>query len=104
MRVKYRTGVRAVYCDDISVYPDADGVYQLPATRGRIQIAPSVMDYTLLNPEVRVYLECGPDDGITVRRSALTPLEYTNLRYGNYTLHIQIVDGRSGSTKLHSAG
>ncbi len=96
-REKFRTGVRAVYCDDNRIYPDADGVYQLPATRGRIQIAPSVIDFTLLNPQVRVYLEGGPDEGITVERSALTPLEYTNLRYGDYTLHIQITDGRSGS-------
>ena len=94
---QYRTNVRAVLCGEKQIYPDADGVYQLPASRGRIQIAASVMDYTLLNPMVHVYLEGSRDDGITVPRSALTPLEYTNLPHGDYTLHIQIVDRSSGS-------
>ena len=94
---RFRTDVRAIYCDDARIFPDADGVYQLPATRGRIQIAASVMDYTMLNPNIRVYLEGGPDDGITMKRSQLSVLEYTNLPYGDYTLHIQVVDRESGS-------
>ena len=92
----YLTDVRSITCDDTPVLPDADGVYQLPASRGRIQISASVMDYTMVNPDVRVFLDGGPDDGITVPRSQLSPLEYTNLPYGDYTLHIQVLDRETG--------
>lgn len=90
------TGVSAVSCDDEIILPNETGVYHIPASRGRIQIAASVMDYSMLNPLVHVYLEDGPDDGITVLRSELTNLEYTNLRYGDYKLHIQILDKNTG--------
>ncbi len=89
--------IRSIYCDNDIVYPDEDGVYKLPATRGRVQISASVIDYTMLDPTVRMYLEGGPDEGITVKRSGLTPLEYTNLPYGDYRLHLEILDKATGS-------
>ena len=95
--------VRSIYCDDEQIFPDEEGVYHLPPTKGRVQITPSVMDYTMLDPTVRVFLEGGPDDGITVQRSKLSSLEYTNLPYGNYKLHLQIVDRNSGEVLQDSA-
>lgn len=88
-------GIRSITCDDVPVNADEDGVYRLPASRGRIQIAASVLDYTMLDPLLRIWLEGGPDDGITVHKSELTSLEYTNLPYGSYTLHIQVLDRRT---------
>ncbi|MBR4318905.1 MAG: hybrid sensor histidine kinase/response regulator, partial [Oscillospiraceae bacterium] len=87
--------VKSVYCDEQRIYPNADGVFQIPASKGRVQISTSVMDYTMLNPTVRIYLEGGADDGITVPRSQLSSLEYTNLPYGNYTLHLQVIDKKT---------
>ena len=88
--------VKSVYCDNEIVYPDKDGVYVIPAFVNRVQISASVMDYSMMNPMVRMYLEGGPDEGITTKRSALTPLEYTNLEYGDYTLHIEIINTTTG--------
>ncbi|WP_022760664.1 hybrid sensor histidine kinase/response regulator [Butyrivibrio sp. AD3002] len=93
---KVKTGISSVVCDDKEVPRSEDGSYRIPASDGRIQISASVMDYTMLNPLVRVFLEGGQDGGITVLRSKLSPLEFTNLKYGNYTLHIQILDTRTG--------
>ena len=91
------TDVRAIYCDDKRIYPNAKGVYQIPASRGRIQISASVMDYTMLNPTVHIFLEKGPDNGITAKKSKISSLEYTNLPYGEYTLHIQVIDRSTGT-------
>ena len=88
--------VRSIYCDEERIYADEDGVFQIPPSKGRVQIMASVMDYTMLNPTVRMYLEDGPDDGITAQRSGLSSLEYTNLPYGDYTLHLQVVDKTTG--------
>ena len=94
---RFLTGVRAVYCDDERIYPDKNGVYTIPPSRGRVQITASVMDYTMINPYISVYLEDGPDSGITVPRSQLSSLEYTNLPYGKYKLHIQVIDSKTGA-------
>lgn len=91
------TGVRGIYWNDEQILPDENGTYIIPEGNGRIQIIPSVLDYTLSNPTVRVFLEGTHDDGIRTSQSKLTSLEYTNLAYGNYVLHIQILDKSTGA-------
>ncbi len=92
-----KLGIRSLYCDDTEVLPDEHGTYTIPASPGRIQIKAAVLDYTLSDPSVRMWLEGGDDTGITANRSQLTALEFTGLRYGDYTLHIQILDDSDGS-------
>lgn len=87
-----RVDVKSIYINDTQVLPDADGKYVIPSNAGRIQIKPAVFNYTLSNPIVRVYLEGAQDQGITAHQNELTTLEYTGLSYGNYVLHIQILD------------
>ncbi len=90
------TDLKSVYCGDERIYADDDGEFILPSSRDRVQIMASVMDYTMINPLIHLYLEGGPDDGITLTRSKLTTLEYTNLPYGNYTFHIELLDKATG--------
>ena len=88
--------VSSVTFNNSPITADENGVYTIPAGLGRTQITPAVLDYTMSNPMVRVFLEGSEDEGITVERSKLSTLEYTGLDYGNYTLHIQIVDSNLG--------
>ncbi len=94
-----KTALGSLYCDDEKIYPDANGIYTIPASAARIRITPAVMDYSYTDPLIRVYLEGSEDGGMTVKRSRLSQLEYTSLPYGNYTLHIQVLDN-SGKTAL----
>lgn len=94
--------IKSIYCDNEKVLQDENGVYQIPASDGRIQITASIMDYSMMNPNVHLFLEDGPDDGILMQRSKLSSLEYTGLSYGNYKLHIQILNG-SGNEILQEA-
>ncbi len=87
-----RTDISSVCCDSERIFPDENGKYTIPASKGRVQIMPSVMDYSMTDPTVRLYLEDGPDKGITMQKSRLSALEYTNLPYGDYKLHLQIID------------
>ncbi|MCR5673965.1 MAG: response regulator [Lachnospiraceae bacterium] len=93
---RVKTGIRSLKCDDTEVLPEY-GNYVIPPSQGRIQIVPAVLDYTMINPTVKVYLEGSGEEGEVADRSSLKPLEYTGLKYGNYTLHIQILDKRTGS-------
>ena len=87
-----KIGVKSIFCNDTKILPDRAGVYTIPAVTGRIQILPAILDYSMTNPLVHVYLEGTNEPGISCEQSDLTPLEYTNLGYGNYTLHICVLD------------
>ena len=89
------TDVKSIYCDDEKIAPDEDGIFRIPAVKGRIQINPAVLDYSMTNPLVHIFLDGADEQGITCEQSDLTSLEYTNLKYGSYTLHIQILDKTS---------
>ncbi len=86
-----KTGVTNIFCDDESIIPQKDGTYVLPATKGRIQIVPAVLDYSMTNPLIHVYLEGSNDNGYIEYRDNITSLEFTGLRYGKYTLHVQVL-------------
>ena len=87
-----KSAVRSIYCGDEKILPDKNGTYIIPSFGGRIRITASVFDYTMMNPLVRVFIEGKEEDGIAVDRESLTPLEYTGLKYGNYVLHVQVID------------
>ena len=90
-----KLGIQSVYCDDERILPDSQGTYTLPGSDGRISITASVMDYTMTNPLVRVFIEGKENVGLEVPRSELSTLEYTSLGYGNYILHVQVLNERN---------
>ncbi len=94
-----KAGISSILCGEEEVIPDINGKYIIPASGGRISITVSVLDYTMLNPQVQVYMEGREDEGITVQRSELKPLEYTGLAYGDYRLHLRVLDS-AGKTEL----
>jgi len=98
--VPIKADISSVYCDDLEIRPDSHGTFFIPSNTGRIRITASVLDYSLLNPEVRLYMEGQEDQGISVLRSDLQPLEYTGLPFGNYDLHLRVMDN-SGRTELY---
>ena len=95
--VRVKTDIRSIYAGEEEILQSEDGTYTIPAYDGRIKICPAVLDYTMINPLVHVYLDGANDDGITKHASELSDLEYTGLKYGNYTLHIQVLNNGDGS-------
>lgn len=87
-----KVAVNSIFCDDQKIFHNIDDSYTLPASNGRIKIVPAVLDYTMANPYIRVFLEGSNDYGQTIKRNQLKSLEYTRLSYGNYKLHIQVLD------------
>ena len=99
--IPIKVGISSVYFGDEEVLPEEDGRYSLPATEGRIKINTSVLDYSLLNPVVHIYMDDDVEEGITVHRNDLQSLEYTSLRYGKHTLHIEVY-GSKGQNEIIS--
>ena len=94
-----KSAINSVYCGEEIVEPDQNGVYTIPNSDGRIRISASVLDYTMMNPTVKVFIEGREEDGIEAPIDKLVPLEYTGLKYGNYTLHVKVTDN-SGAELL----
>ncbi len=86
-----KVALKSIDTTNGQIKADTEGIYIIPAELGRISIVVSVMDYSMTDPIIKVYLEGGPDDGITAPRSRLKPLEYSDLPYGDYKLHIQVL-------------
>jgi signal transduction histidine kinase/ligand-binding sensor domain-containing protein/CheY-like chemotaxis protein/HPt (histidine-containing phosphotransfer) domain-containing protein len=86
-----KTGIASIYYNDERILPNSKSFYTIPAGTGRIQIKPVVLDYTMANPFVRVFLEGSGDSGVVTLRSRLSGLEFMGLGYGNYVFHIQIL-------------
>ncbi|MCR5511490.1 MAG: response regulator [Lachnospiraceae bacterium] len=98
-QVPVKAGISSVYYGDQQILPDENGKYIFPSQDERITITPSVLDYSLMNPIVSVYMEGDEEGGLTVPRSNLGTLEYTGLKYGDYTLHVKVMDS-AGRTEL----
>ncbi|SDB45481.1 hybrid sensor histidine kinase/response regulator [Butyrivibrio sp. INlla16] len=81
-----------VTADDEPVVQGENGVYEIPAGARRIQFEVSILNYLLSNPLIKFYLDGAKDDGVSVYQDELSSLSYTNLPYGDYTMHIQVLD------------
>ena len=88
----YYIRVLRVLAGDEEVTPNEKGKYLIPAVSGRVQFDIAVLNYTLANPLLRVYLEGSGDDGIVYYQKEKQSLSYMSLPYGNYKLHIQVLD------------
>ncbi len=93
--IPIKVAISSIYCGDEQIYPDKDGIYSIPKSDGRIRITAAVLDYSLLNPDVHVYMDGLEEQGVTAKRSNLKPLEFTGLAYGDYDLHIRVSDDMS---------
>ncbi len=98
-KIPIKAAISSVTCGEEEILPDERGTYILPAEGGRIIITPSVMDYTLFNPLVQVFMEGKESEGIESERNRLQPFECTGLPYGDYKLHIRVLDP-GGKTEL----
>ena len=102
-KIQIKTDLNSVYCGNKKIIPNGNGSFIIPASDERIKITASVMDYSLANPPVRVFLEGAKDEGITVNRDELSALEYTNLSYGYYTFHIQVLSQNKNDILLDNS-
>ncbi len=74
------------------VIEPVNGVYNIPAISGRIQFEVAVLNYSLSDPILHIYLKGVEDEGITCTQKNIQNLTFTNLPYGDYELHVEVMD------------
>lgn len=87
-----KMSVPYIDADGVKVYPDENGNITIPNDVKKITVYPYVCTYTLLNPTITFYLEGFDREQQTVSRNGLVPIDYTNLKGGNYTFKMTISD------------
>ncbi len=88
----YDIRVGKLVADNVVIEPDEKGDYIVPATSGRIVFDVAVLNFTLSNPLLHIYLEGSGDEGILCTQREMQPLSYMNLPYGNYKLNVEVYD------------
>ena len=81
-----------VEADSKLVYPDENGHFTIDANTQRLTIYPFIYNYSLINPQVTYHLQGFEDQTTTLERSSLKPIDYTNLRGGEYSFIMKIKD------------
>ncbi len=89
---QYSIRISKLVAEDNEVLPQSDGSYVIPAVSGRIHFEIAVLNFALSNPLLHIYLEGAQDSGITCLQKDIQPLTYMNLPFGDYELHVQVLD------------
>lgn len=96
-----KVAVPYVEADGERVYPGEDGAFTIPKDTQKLTVSSFVLNYTPLDLKVSYYLKGFDNEPITVDRSDLTPVDYTNLRGGEYCFIMGLENqGKSESNVL----
>ncbi len=87
-----KMNVPYVEADGKYIYPDSSGIITLSSDVQKLTIHGFVYNYSLMNPQITYYLDGFDSHQTTVRRSELVPVNYTNLKGGNYHFIMEMYD------------
>ncbi len=87
-----KVSVPYIDADGTRIYPADNGSFTIPRSVQKLTIYSYVYNYSLTDPTVSYKLEGFDRDSVTVNRSDLGPVDYTNLPGGNYRFVIQLRD------------
>ena len=94
-----KVAVPFVDADGVRIYPDGNGNFVIPAGTRKLTVSSFVFNYSPMNPQVSYHLEGFDRTVATVNRSELMPVDYTNLRGGDYRFEMQLKDSMGRGNK-----
>ena len=97
---KLKQAVPYIDVDGVIYYPDNKGRFHIPASALKVTVYAFIYNYSLTDPKVTYSLEGFDREPVTVYRSELDPVTYTNLKGGEYTFVMDLTDamGRGSQT------
>ena len=85
--------------DGVRIYPDANGDFHIPSKMHKLTVYSYVFNFSLTNPTVMYRLDGFDSEDMTVLRSELGPVDYTNLPGGTYRFVIKLKDSQGHTGK-----
>lgn len=95
-----KQAVPYIDADGKRIFPDKNGSFTIPSSVRRLTIYPFVFNYSLTDPQVSYQLKGFDRVPVTVRRSELDPVTYTNLRGGKYIFSMELKDALGRGSKI----
>lgn len=92
----YRMQLREMLVDGEDYPLEKGEAASISRGANRITITPEVVNYSINDPDVQIYLEGFDKEPQVVPQSELKSVTYTNLPAGKYTFHLALLDGRTG--------
>ena len=89
-----------VEVDGTAIYPDETGAFIIPHSTQKLTVPSFVFNYSLSDPQVSHQLEGFERSSMTVDRSDMVPIDYTNLRGGTYHYVMQLKDNMGRGNKV----
>jgi energy-coupling factor transport system substrate-specific component len=90
----YRILLRAVRADDVDYEVERGETVSIPAGVTKLEFVPEIINYSVENPYVSVWLEGYDEQPKTMLQSELTTFTYVNLPSGDYTFHLAVRDSK----------
>ncbi|MCR5230603.1 MAG: SpoIIE family protein phosphatase [Solobacterium sp.] len=94
-----KVSVPFVDVDGVRTYPDENGVFNLGWDVHKLVVYPYVFNYSLTDPQVTYRLSGFELNPVTVSRSELIPVTYTELPGGSYSFEMSILDAMGHSAR-----
>ena len=88
--------------DGVRIYPDETGGFTIPSKVQKLTIYGFVFNYSLTDPQISYHLEGFDKEAVTLSRSELGPVSYTNLPGGSYTFVMELKDAMGRGSKVLS--
>ena len=87
-----KQAVPFVDADGVRIYPDKSGTFTIPSSVQKLIVYGFVYNYSLTDPQVSYRLKDFDREAVTVNRSDLGPVSYTNLPGGTYIFELELKD------------
>ena len=97
-----KQAVPYIEADGAALYPDDTGGFTVPSGIQKLTVYSFVFNYSLTDPLVSYRLEGFDQDAVTVSRSELGPVTYTNLPGGSYRFVMELKDALGRGSKVLS--
>ena len=95
-----KVSIPYIEADGVRLYPDGEGDFKVGTRVRKLTIHSYVFNYSLVDPQVTYQLEGFDREAVSLNRSELAPVDYTNLPGGAYRFVLQLRDslGRGSKT------
>lgn len=91
----YRMLLKSVVADGENITIDKGKPIHIPRGAKKIEISPEIVNYSINNPYIRIYLEGYDKEPFVLVQSKITSFSYLNLPAGSYTFHVAVLDGKT---------
>lgn len=95
-----KQAVAFIDVDGKRLYPSKNGSFTIPSSAKKLTIYPFVFNYSLTDPQLTYQLKGFDRVPITLRRSELLPVTYTNLSGGKYIFSMELKDALGRGSKI----